>query len=109
MLILDTTPTQTGVSQIPSTIVNTEKARFFNVQMITTPLEGMLDSVTSAGRVFGSANGDDWIPIAKVKTSGTQTQNDGGPFEALWAFIQFKLEQTHENCNVKVYLTTREG
>ena len=97
----------TGHSIILSYTLNTRGTRTTSIQMIATPIDSTL-TASSNGWLEGSNDKTNWINIANLKTDGIGTQFDGGPFEALWDVMRFRLDKT-TNCKVDVYLAQREG
>ncbi|MGL4523021.1 MAG: hypothetical protein ACRCWQ_10760 [Bacilli bacterium] len=97
----------TGKSIILSYTVNSRKTRTTSIQMVSTADQSGVDT-HCIGWLQGSNDNINWFNIAKLETQGQDIQYDGGPFEALWESMIFRLEQT-ENATVDVFITQREA
>lgn len=87
--------------------LTTRGTRTSSIQMVATPLTPT-GPVRAIGWLQGSNNQKQWYTIARLITSGTGTQYDGGPFETLWEVMRFRLDSS-DDCTVDVFLTQREG
>lgn len=75
--------------------------------MVATPLTPN-GPVRAIGFIEGSNDKKTWFPIARLIASGDGIRIDGGPFEALWDVMRFRLTDS-DDCTVDVFLTQREG
>lgn len=92
---------------ILSYVLNTRRAGTTSIQMVATAID-QTQPAQADGWLQGSNDRVVWINIANLKTDGNGTQIDGGPFEALWEAMRFRLEQTN-NCKVDVFLAQKEN
>ena len=87
--------------------LNTRGTRTTSIQMVAKPLTP-IGPVRAIGWLEGSNDKTNWKPMARLIASGDGTRIDGGPIEALWEVMRFRLTTT-DDCSVDVYLSQREG